>query len=300
LLYDLLLNKGYQLIGLDLGKVRSTCAGHIDSVDIGKGREVNELIDHIKPEEIYYLAAFHQSSEDAKIDTDEIFEKSQAVNVAGLINFLEAIRRNSRKTRLFYAASSHVFGNDTASEFLDERSAICPDGIYGITKATGLFICRLYRRDHGIFASTGILFNHESSLRNEKFVSMKIVMGALSIKSGVGKKLILGDLNSEIDWGYAPDYVDAMFRIINHHSPDDFVVATGQVHSVRDFVDIAFDYAGLDYTLYVDENPGVVTKRAFRRVGNPRKLMELTGWKPSLTFRQMIRVIMDKKEQKNA
>jgi GDPmannose 4,6-dehydratase len=145
----------------------------------------------------------------------------------------------------------------------------------------------------------GILYNHESSLRHESFVSRKIIKGAVAIKKGKQKKLILGDLNAGIDWGYAPDYVDAMFRMLNHRVPDDFVVATGVTHTVREFARLAFDSLGLDYRRYVEEDPAIVTKKAYRRTGNPRKLMELTGWRPSVDFGQMIRLMIAEENQRD-
>ena len=298
-LYNLLLGKGYEVVGIDMHTVRCSTASNLPLVvDISHADAVADLIRLIKPDEVYYLAAFHHSSEDEQVENIELFKRSYNVHVVSLVNFLEAITKHSRETRLFYAASSHIFGNPSTA-IQDENTPINPNCIYGITKTDGLFTCRFYRDNYAIFTSVGILYNHESPLRHERFVSRKIIKGALAIKNGKQGKLILGDLNAEIDWGYAPDYVDAMHRMLNHHEPDDFVVATGVMHTVREFTQLAFDFLGLDYRSYVEENPAIMTKKAYRRTGNPRKLMELTGWRPSVDFGQMIRFMIAGEDQQD-
>lgn len=298
-LYDLLLGKGYEIIGIDMHTVRCSTEAKLPPVGISHAGDVADLIRRIKPDDVYYLAAFHHSSEDEEIEHINLFERSYNVHVASLINFLEAIRRHSRETRLFYASSSHIFGNPLTA-IHDENSPINPSCIYGITKAAGLFTCRFYRNTHSVFTSVGILYNHESALRREMFVSRKIIKGAVAIKKGIQQRLILGDLNAEIDWGYAPDYVDAMHKMLNHHEPEDFVVATGVTHTVGDFARLAFDYLALDYRSYIEEDPTILTKKAYRRTGNPGKLMELTGWAPSVDFAEMIRLMIAAEVQLDA
>ncbi len=296
LLYDLLRGKGYEIIGIDVHTVRCSPESPLPLVDISHAGAVEDLICRIKPEEVYYLAAFHHSSEDKEVDNLELLKRSCDVHIVSLMNFLEAITRHSKDTKLFYAASSHIFGT-TSTALQDEDTAINPNGIYGITKTAGLMTCRFYRQQHSLFTSGGILYNHESSLRNEKFVSRKIVKGAVAVKNGKQEKLLLGDLDAETDWGYAPDYVDAMHRMLNHHEPDDFVVATGLSHTVREFAECAFDCLGLDYKKYVEEDRCIMTRKPQRRIGNPRKLMNLTGWKPSVDFSQMIMLMVAKEDQ---
>ena len=297
-LYNLLLGKGYEIVGIDIQTVRCSTEAKLPPVDISHAGAVADLIIHMKPDEVYYLAAFHHSSEDKQVENIELFKRSYSVHVVSLINFLEAITRHSKETRLFYASSSHIFGNPSTA-IQDENTPINPNCIYGITKTDGLFTCRFYRNNHSIFTSVGILYNHESSLRHERFVSRKIIKGAVAIKKGKQKKLILGDLNAGIDWGYAPDYVDAMYRMLNHHEPDDFVVATGVSHTVQEFAQLAFDFLGLDYRKYVEENHCIMTKKAYRRIGNAMKLKELTGWKPSVDFGQMIMFMIAEENQKD-
>ena len=298
LLYKLLMGKGYEIVGIDMQTVRCSTEAKLPPVDISHAGAVADLIRRMKPDEVYYLAAFHHSSEDEQVENIELFKRSYDVHVASLIYFLEAITLHSRDTRLFYAASSHIFGNPPTT-FQDENTPINPNCIYGITKAAGLFTCRFYRNHHSLFTSVGILYNHESPLRHERFVSRKIIKGAVAIKKGRQKRLILGDLNAEIDWGYAPDYVDAMYRMLQHHEPDDFVVATGVTYTIREFARLAFDFLGLDYRSYVEEDQAIMTKKTYRRIGNPMKLKELTGWKPSVDFGQMIRIMIAEEDQRD-
>jgi GDPmannose 4,6-dehydratase len=197
------------------------------------------------------------------------------------------------KARLFYASSSRIF-SASSKGLQDEKTPIDPDCIYGTTKAAGLFACRMYRNKYSIFASTGILYNHESHLREDKFVSRKIIRGAIDIKKGKRTSLVLGDLSAKIDFGYAPDYVDAMHKILNTAVCDDFIVATGKKHSVLDFVKTAFGYLGLDWKLYVKEDKNIVTRKSPSRAGNARKLRSVTSWKPSVDFREMIRLLLSK------
>jgi GDPmannose 4,6-dehydratase len=221
-----------------------------------------------------------------------LFTQSYAVNVVSLLNFLEAIRQYSPKTRLFYAASSHVFGRPETSP-QDENTPINPLGIYAITKVSGLQLCRMYRTVYLVFASVGILYNHESPLRGEQFVSRKIVQGAIRCKKDPTHRLVLGDLAAEVDWGYAPDYVEAMYRIMNLKEADDFIIATGEKHTVEDFVRIAFDTLGLDWREFVMERKKIITRPAVTFMGNPAKLVRKTGWKRSVTFSNMVKLLVE-------
>lgn len=254
--------------------------------------QISSLVTAIQPDEVYYLAACHHSSQDSNTqDAIELFDQSHQVNVRGLFYFLEAIRSKSPKSRVFYAGSSHIFG-DAAASPQDETTPYAPNSTYGLTKAIGLQLVQLYRRQYGLFASGGILFNHESHLRQSKFISKRIVRTAVDIKLGQAKELIVGDLSAIVDWGYAPDYVDAMHRILNIETPEDFVIATGKENRVQDFVKIAFDALGLNWELYVKENSQVITRKPYPLIGNSAKLFERTGWKPSVGFEAMVRTLV--------
>ena len=291
LLCNFLIGKDYRIVGI--GKNITVCSDGslLDLVDIKNSHEVFQLINELKPKEIYYLAAFHHSSEANSIDNIDLFQQSFDIHVSALSNFLEGIRQFSPETRLFYAASSHIFG-EPASEIQNEDTVINPICFYGITKAAGLFTCRLYRNHYSIFASTGILYNHESSFRSEAFISKKIITSAINIKRKKQEKLVIGNLNAKVDWGYAPDYVDAMHRIINCEMADDFIIATGKKHKVIDFVKTTFEYLNLDWKRYVEEDRSIIAKKNCCRIGNPRKLMGKTGWKPSVSFREMIKLLL--------
>lgn len=245
-----------------------------------------------QPEEIYYLAAYHHSSEDRiEMDDAELFRLSFDTHVHGLISFLEGLRQSASGAHLFYAASSHVFGQPEESP-QTERTAFRPQNIYGISKAAGVEACRFYRQQHGVAAATGFLYNHESPFRSQKFVSQKIVQKAVQIARGEANKLVLGDLSAMIDWGYAPDFVDAMTRIVRLPEAGDFVVATGELHSVGEFVQIAFDQVGLDWRQHVEENPSVIKRRTAPFLGDATKLRRLTGWSPTVNFAKLVEILI--------
>ncbi len=295
LLYDLLLKKEYSVVGIARNRVQSSSATSFDQIDILRFDQVCHLIKKLQPSEVYYLAAFHHSSENLPADNIELLGNSYQVNVAGLANVLEAIRTFSSKTRLFYAASSHIFG-EPEEKMQNENTPIRPNSIYGITKAAGLALCQFYRSEFGIYAAVGILYNHESELRAESFLSQKIIKGAVSIKRGKQKKLVLGDLHAIVDWGYASDYVRAMQLILNAKFADDYVIATGEPHTVLDFVQTAFGHLGLDWSLNVEEGQHIVRKPSFCRVGDSSKLKKKTGWKPSVSFERMVELLLTHEE----
>ncbi|MCP4650709.1 MAG: NAD-dependent epimerase/dehydratase family protein [PVC group bacterium] len=287
-----LLEKEYIIVGIDREFISCSDNLSCNSVDIINSKDVYDLISNFQPDEVYYLAAFHHSSEDATIENNTLLQKSYDVQVRGFANFLEGIRQYSPQTRIFYAASSHIFGKPE-SELQDENTAINPTNIYGITKAAGLFMCRLYRSSYSVFASAGILYNHESLFREEKFISKKIINSAVKIKNKSQEKIVIGNLKHEADWGYAPDYVRAMHAMLNIEKADDFIVATGKKHSVLDFIKIAFGYLDLDWQLYVEENNLIISKDNNCLVGNSQKLREVTGWQPSVDFKEMIQKMID-------
>ncbi len=297
LLYDLLAARGYRIIGIARNRLRATSGGGRRRVDIHDFQQVRRLLRSFKPREIYYLAAFHHSSEqDTNLDDGALFRKSQEVHVSALLNFLESMRGMDSPARLFYAASSHVFGASRSGR-LSEAAPFDPGNIYGITKAAGVMACRYFRRCYSLYSSVGFLFNHESRWRDPSFLSRKIVQGALAVKAGLRDELVLGDLDAEVDWGYAPDYVEAMHAILQLPHPDDFVVATGRRHSVREFVQTAFAELGLDWSRFVRSDPGLLTKPRSAFIGDPSKLRRRTGWKARTNFREMIRALLEAEEQ---
>jgi GDPmannose 4,6-dehydratase len=258
------------------------------------------MVRKTQPATIYYLAAYHHSAEDPLLgDVATLFRRSFEVHVTGLIHFLEAMRTRSPATRLFYAASSHIFGQPDAPT-QSEQTPCAPQCPYGITKAAGLHACRYYRRTHNLFASVGILYNHESPYRREAFVSQKIIRAAVAIAAGKQERIVLGDLSARIDWGWAPDFVDAMTRVLALPKADDFVIATGQSHSVQEFAQIALESLGLDWRNHVVEDPSLLTKQRRSLVGDSSKLREATGWEPSVSFRQMVELLLEKQPTPNS
>lgn len=282
LLTEQLTAQGARVTGLRRGEL-----------DLSNAAAVRAFIAARQPAEIYYLAAYHHSSQDEAPGPADLFRESFAVHADGLVNVLDAMRRDAPKSRLFYAASSHCFGSRPLTPVQDENTPLNPDNVYGVTKTAGVHACRYYRNDHGVFASVGYLYNHESSYRRPEFVTTKIIRAAIDIRRGRRDKLVLGDLSAQVDWGYAPDYVDAMTRILRVDRPDDFIVATGEPHTVQEFARMAFAGVGLDWREHVAENPAIITKRKLGLVGDPAKLKAATGWAPTVTFEGMIRKLLD-------
>jgi GDPmannose 4,6-dehydratase len=287
----------YHVLGITRTGVLGATPGSFTQIDIFDAAQVHTIVAEMKPDEIYYLAAVHNSSEKFPAsDVGSLWQKSFDVHVKGLLNVLEAMRLQSRYSRLFYAASSHMFGN-VGSEKQNEHTPLQPQCIYGITKTTGFHSVRFYRQEHSLFATSGILYNHESGLRAENFVSQKIIRGALRIKRGQQERLILGDLSARTDWGYAPDFIDAMRAILDMDVADDFVVATGETHSVQEFVATAFGVLDLDWHAYVDEDPSLIARRRPNLCGDAHKLNMKTGWKPTLTFVQMVEKLVEENRE---
>ncbi len=278
-LSDLLVRRGYRVEGVTR-----------ESLDIADEAAVHHLIGTTRPDEVYLLAAYHQSAESEVESDGELFRKSLAVHATATVNFLEGALRHAPDSRLFFASSSHIYSDSEG--LLDEASPSRPTNIYAITKYAGMQACRYYREQKNLFASCGILFNHESNLRASHFLSRKIVLAAVQISRGLAGAVELGNLDAVVDWGYAPDYVDAMHRILQAPNPADYVVATGIPHTVRQFAELAFAAVNLDYRDYVKVRPGVLTKRIETRLGDAGRLQRDTGWKPTVDFEQMVALMV--------
>jgi GDPmannose 4,6-dehydratase len=282
--------RGDSVVGITRDRV--DLDGQQRPFDIRNPGEVRDLVARLQPREIYYLAARHQSSEDVAPQDGALFDESLQVNVSGLITFLDAVRTVSASSRLFYASSSHVFGG-AGPPLRDESTPLNPDSIYGISKSAGQLACRHYRKTHNVFAAVGIMFTHESPRRRNGFVSRKIVHGAVSIKRGRASKVVLGDLEASVDWGYAPDFVAAMLKIMALEAADEFIVATGECHTVGEFAQHAFSALELDYREHIEVAPGMLKRRTAAFAGNPAKLARAAGWRPSLAFKDMVRILVD-------
>jgi GDPmannose 4,6-dehydratase len=291
-----LLNKKYQVIGISRDHISYYISGSDFSTKrrYGKGAEIiSDLIVQHKPAEIYYLAAYHKSSEqeDEYIDTIE-YSKYHEVNVNGFLECLSAIRMFSGETRIFYASSSLIFdGSNGTSQ--DENTQYSPAGFYGITKAQGLLLAKEYRKERGLFAVGGILYNHESVLRKPQFLSNKIIKAAIRAASGEKPEIYVGDLFAEVDWGYAPDYVEAFQMAIRQDRPDDYIIATGETHTVQEFASIAFNCFSLNYAEYVKENGSILKRKTKKKVGDYSKLKASTGWSPNQNFQRFVELLVD-------
>lgn len=292
ILWDQLAARGFTLVGVSRSGVRTQGAAWPSRVDIADARGVQALVDAFAPTQVYYLAAHHHSSQDVGINAADIWDRSWAVHVRGFGHVLQSVATAAPTCRVFYAASSRVFGAAGASP-LNESAPRRPDDSYGVTKAAGMLLADHYRRVNGVFVSCGILFNHESPLRGPQFVTQRVVRGLVAITRGEVARLEVGSLDAEVDWGYAPDYTRAMQLILDVAAPDDFVVATGAMHSVRDLVEIAADYLGIDWQNVVVETGGLLRRGTQGLRGNAERLRASTGWSPSIAFPDMVRLLVD-------
>ena len=257
-----------------------------NTMDITNPKQVSELISRTKPKEIYFLAAFHHSSEEDISNDRELFRNSIDIHVIATVNFLDAITFHSPESRFFYSSSCLVFAPSDALQ--TEDTELKPESVYGISKTAGMMVCQYYRKKKNVYASIGILYNHESSLRAKNFVSRKIIVAAARIAREGKGYLKLGNLYAQVDWGYAPDYVDAMHRILKLDEPNDFIIATGESHSVKEFSKLAFGYFGLDYKKHVKTDNNILTRENLTRIGDSSRLRKETGWSPTISFKTMI------------
>ena len=288
-MYERLVSDGCEVLGIGKNSVRSTSRNY-QPIDISRRKDVAVNVEDWNPDAIFYLAAVHGSSQQSASTSDDVlFERSISVNLQGLVNFLEVLPAGCS---LFYAASSHVFGKP-ASRVQDESTPFRPISVYGITKTAGVHACQYYRQAHKARVSVGILYNHESPLRRPEFVSRRIVQAAVGISRGQADRLTLGDLNARVDWGYAPDFVDAMVRTAGLPDSDDFIVATGETHSVQEFVEIAFSSVNLHWADYVQVDNRMLQRESWSLSGNSDRLRARTGWTPTISFDEMVRGLVD-------
>jgi GDPmannose 4,6-dehydratase len=295
-LAELLLEKGYEVHGL-VRRSSSFNTWRIDHIRGGLKLHYGDLVDQnslartlatVAADEIYNLAA--QSH--VKVSF-EMPEYTTDVTAMGVLRVLDAVRELGLKSRVYQAGSSEMFGlvRETPQS---EKTPFYPRSPYGVAKVFGHWTAVNYRESYGIHVSNGILFNHESPRRGENFVTRKITMGLAAIKKGKAKQLRLGNLDAKRDWGYAKDFVEAMWLILQRDQPDDYVVATGETHSVREFLEEAFSYAGLDWKEFV-----VVDPKYFRPaevdvlLGDPTKARTVLGWKPRVSFKDLVRIMVD-------
>ncbi|MCP3682745.1 MAG: GDP-mannose 4,6-dehydratase [bacterium] len=306
-LAELLLEKGYKVHGM----IRRSSTDNLDrighlseNVNFIQGDLLDQLsliraIEESNPDEIYNLAAqsFVPTSWNQPLLTGEF-------TGLGVTRMLEAIRATGKKIKFYQASSSEMFGkvHETPQT---EKTRFYPRSPYGIAKVYGHWMTINYRESYGMFNCSGILFNHESPRRGLEFVTRKITNAVARIKLGLQKDLQLGNLDAQRDWGYAGDYVKLMWLMLQQDKPEDFVIGTGKMHSVRDFADNAFSYVGLDYNDYVKVDKSLIRPAEVEKLcADPSKAKKLLGWKPTVSFKELVEMMVESdlkiwKENKN-
>jgi GDPmannose 4,6-dehydratase len=301
-LAELLLSKGYDVYGL-IRRASTFNTARIDHLyqdphekdvrlrlvygDLTDSSNLLRLLRDTRPDEIYNLGA--QSHVKVSFDMPEYTGDTDALGVTRL---LEAVRDAGLNCRFYQASSSEMFGSANPPQ--NEHTVFQPRSPYAVAKVYGHYMTINYREAYGLYAVSGILFNHESPRRGETFVTRKITRAVAAIKAGRQDKLFLGNLDAMRDWGFAPDYVEGMWLMLQADQPDDYVLATGETHTVREFCEHAFGHVGLDYQKYVEIDP-----RYFRPsevdalLGDAAKAREKLGWKPKVTFEQLVKIMVD-------
>ena len=297
-LAKLLLDKGYEVYGTARDAQMSSFGNlhrlgirdrvHLDSMALNDFRSVLQVISRVKPDELYNLAG--QSS--VGLSFQQPVETLESISV-GTLNLLEAIRFIGLPVRFYNAGSSECFG-DTRGAAADETTPFHPRSPYAVAKATAFWEVANYREAYGIFACSGILFNHESPLRPERFVTKKIITTACRIASGGKEKLYLGNISISRDWGWAPEYVEAMWMMLQQAGPDDYVIATGETNPLEEFVAEAFSCVGLNWRDHVITDPSLYrpTEISVGR-GNPAKAEKVLGWKARYRMRDVVRMMTE-------
>jgi GDPmannose 4,6-dehydratase len=301
-LAEQLLHKGYEVHGL----VRRSSSfnteridhlyrdPHEDQVrlllhhgDLTESSRLVRLVYEIQPDEVYHLGA--QSHVRVSYDVPEY---TSDVTGMGTVRLLEAIRDARVETRFYQASSSEMYGSSPPPQ--DERTPFHPRSPYAVAKVAAYWITVNYRESYGMHASNGILFNHESERRGETFVTRKITRALAAIHLGLQEKLYLGNIDARRDWGYAPDYTDAMWRIVQRDEPDDYVIATGEMHSVREFLDEAAECLGMPWQDVVEIDPKYYRPAEVDALcGDASKAREQLGWVPKVSFKELVRIMVD-------
>jgi GDPmannose 4,6-dehydratase len=295
-LAELLLDKGYEVYGI-VRRASTTNFWRIEHLldritlkpaDLLDQLSLIRVIDEVRPREFYNLAAmsFVPASWDQPMLTGEY-------NSQGVTRTLEAVRHVDTSIRFYQASSSEMFGK-VRDVPQTELTPFYPRSPYGVSKVFAHYITVNYRESYGLFAVSGILFNHESPRRGLEFVTRKVTDGAARIKLGLADSLSLGNLNAHRDWGYAGDYVRAMWLMLQQDRADDYVIATGESHSVQELVEVAFGHAGLDWTKYVRTDPKLLRPAEVDHlIGDASKSRQVLGWKPEVDFKDLVRMMVD-------
>jgi len=302
-LAEFLLKKGYEVYGMYRRSSVETFEriNHIKDkinlicADLTDQSSLNEAIREIKPDEVYNLAAqsFVPASWTQPILTGD-------VTALGALRLLEAIRHFDPKGIKFYQASSSEMFGKVQETPQTEKTPFYPRSPYGVAKVYAYWMAKNYRESYGMFCANGILFNHESSRRGKQFVTRKVTDSVAKIKLGLQKELLLGNLDSKRDWGFAGDFVEAMWLMLQHDKPDDFVIATGETHSVRELCEAAFSRVGLNYGDYVKTDPKFLRPAEVDLlIGDSSKAKKELGWEPKVKFKELIGMMVDSDLEKH-
>lgn len=302
-LAELLLSKGYEVHGI-VRRASSFNRQRLDAIyddpafrekrlflhygDLGESGSLTRLLHEIHPDEVYNLAA--QSHVRVSFDAPEY---TLDIGGTGTLRLLEAIRQTGQKPRFYQASSSEMYGKVREIP-QTELTPFHPRSPYAVGKVCAYWATVNYRESYDMHASNGILFNHESPRRGESFVTRKITLGVAQIKAGLQSKLVLGNLDAKRDWGYAKEYVEAMWLMLQQDKPDDYVVATGETHSVKEFLEEAFAHVGLDWEKYVVQDPRYMRPAEVDLlIGDPTKAEKQLGWKPKTKFKDLVKIMVD-------
>ena len=294
-LAELLLSKGYDVFGI-VRRSSSINTPRIDHIldrltlvfgELGDTASLLRVLQQVRPDEVYNLAS--QSHVRVSFDVPEYTEDIVA---SGAVRLLEAIRLLGIPARFYQASSSEMFGSSPPPQ--NEETPFRPRSPYGIAKTYAYWVARNYREAHGVFAANGILFNHESPRRGETFVTRKIARAAARIAAGLQDRLVLGNIEARRDWGFAGDYVRAMWMMLQESEPDDYVIATGESHTVREFLAAAFSYFGLDWARYVDFDDKYTRPTEVDYLhGDASKARTKLGWQPTTTFTDLVHMMVE-------
>jgi GDPmannose 4,6-dehydratase len=291
LLRLLLIEKGYRVFAIGRKKREATNSGGTYDffqfdLDQDPFEVMADYIVNLVPDEIYYVAAFHKSSqEDSGMDVEAI-DSSNRVNYLSFISLLEICKNRSPQTRIVYTSSSLIFAG-SENEIQDESTVYTPKCIYSLNKCASMVAAKYYRDTFGLFVSVGIMYNHESMLRGGNFLSQIVIGEIKKYLAGEIDKIVVGDLYAKTDWGYAPDYVQALWHILQLPQPDTFIVSSGKPHQVKDWFEVLFEYLGMDWQKYIFTDKSLLIRKKPTLIGDNTKLVS-TGWIPKTSFKEMV------------
>ncbi len=262
---------------------------HLHYGDLSDSSGLERVIKQVRPDEIYNLGAMS----DVRVSFD-IPEYTGDVTGLGIVRILESVRNNDlMKTRIYQASTSELYGKVVETP-QTELTPFYPRSPYAVSKLYAHWICKNYRESYGMFISSGILFNHESPRRGPNFVTRKIAQGVANIKRGTQDKIYLGNIDAKRDWGYAPEYVEAMWLMLQQDEPDDYVLATNETHSIKEFLEEAFSYVELNWKDYVEVKPHLFRPAEVDLLqGNPAKAKEKLGWEPRVKFKELVQILVE-------